>query len=126
MPSPFEEMFAAQGTPLLMEHMGDPDIRQQRKADNFNTNWPVRGIWQPDPPNYEGQSGQKMIWTGRLTIEVDADVPLLETDQWVINEETWQVDKAQGGIGTAQMGLRIIYLKRVETIFTKSAKGETK
>lgn len=125
MPSPFEEQFERQAAPLLMDQFADPDIRQQRKADNFVTNWPVRGVWMPDPPTFERQTGQKIVLTGRLTVEVDADTPLLETDQWVINEETWQVDKNSGGIGTAQFGLRTIYLRRVDALFTKAGR-ETK
>lgn len=122
MPSPFEEQFAAAATPQLLDQFGDPDIVQQRKADDFATDYTVTGIWMPDPPEYERQSGQKLVLTGRLTVEVSDSVPLLETDQWVIDEQTWQVDKNRGAIGTPQFGLQTLYLRRVDNLFTKSVR----
>lgn len=122
MVSPFETRFAASVSPALLRQFGDAEIVQQRKVDDFGTDYPVTGIWMPDPPEFERQVGQKLVLTGRLTVEVDADVPLLETDQWVIDETTWQVDKNRGALGTPQFGLQTIYLRRVDTLFTKSGR----
>lgn len=75
----------------------------------------------PDLPDFDPRAGQKIIYTGRLTVEIDEDVPLLETDQWEIREDDiWQVDKDRGGIGTRQFGLVTVFLKKVNTIHKRS------
>lgn len=121
MPSPFEERFSADAAPQLMEQFANPDIRQRRAADDYVYPWPVRGIWMPDLPDFDPRAGQKIIHTGRLTVEIDDDVPLLETDQWEIREDDlWQVDKERGGIGTRQFGLVTVFLKKVQTLHKRS------
>jgi hypothetical protein len=122
--SPFEERFAEGGTPLLMQELGNPDIRQLRAEDGHLVEYPVPGIWMPDPPQFDGTTGQKLIRTGRLTVEVDEEIPLLETDQWVISEETFVVDKSAGGIGTAQFGLVTIYLRITNILRRRSMSTE--
>lgn len=104
---------AAEDFGFMLSEFGESRTRTPATGDPET----VVGIWEPEPPEVNRETGKTLVWRGKLSIE--STVTVLENDTWTIDGTVYQCVH----IGKNDGGMRVIHLATEKREYTNKGTG---